>query len=81
MKRMLLLAIGSALSLSAFAQTTSQTTTVVKTSTSTSTFRVIETSRTVQAINYRHRSGAADVDLVGTALLPSACLLYTSRCV
>jgi outer membrane protein OmpA-like peptidoglycan-associated protein len=33
---------------------------------------VIETSRTVQAINYRHRSGAADVDLVGTALLPSA---------
>ena len=72
MKRMLLLAIGSALSLSAFAQTTSQTTTVVKTSTSTSTFRVIETSRTVQAINYRHRSGAADVDLVGTALLPSA---------
>ena len=72
MKRMLLLAIGSALSLSAFAQTTSQTTTVVKTSTSTSTFRVIETSRTVQAINYRHRSGAADVDLVGSALLPSA---------
>jgi outer membrane protein OmpA-like peptidoglycan-associated protein len=30
------------------------------------------TSRTVHAINYRHRSGATDVDFAGTALLPSA---------
>jgi outer membrane protein OmpA-like peptidoglycan-associated protein len=37
-----------------------------------STYRVIEISRTVQAINYRHRSGATDVNLLGTALLPSA---------
>jgi outer membrane protein OmpA-like peptidoglycan-associated protein len=29
-------------------------------------------SRTVQAVNYRHRSGATDVDFAGTALLPSA---------
>jgi outer membrane protein OmpA-like peptidoglycan-associated protein len=68
---MLLLAIGSALSLSAFAQVTTQTT-VVESTGSQSTFRVIETSRTVQAINYLHRSGATDVGLAGTALLPSA---------
>jgi outer membrane protein OmpA-like peptidoglycan-associated protein len=35
-------------------------------------FRVIVISRTVQAINYRHRQGATDVDFAGTALLPSA---------
>jgi outer membrane protein OmpA-like peptidoglycan-associated protein len=29
-------------------------------------------SRTVRAVNYRHRSGATDVDFAGTALLPSA---------
>jgi hypothetical protein len=31
-----------------------------------------ETSRTVEAVDYQHRSGATDVDLAGTALLPSA---------
>jgi outer membrane protein OmpA-like peptidoglycan-associated protein len=71
-KRMLLLAIGSALSLSAFAQAGSQATIVVEPSGPGSTYRVIEISRTVQAINYRHRSGATDVDLLGTTLLPSA---------
>jgi len=30
------------------------------------------TSRTVQAVNYRHRSGATEVNLAGTALLPSS---------
>jgi outer membrane protein OmpA-like peptidoglycan-associated protein len=69
---MLLLAIGSTLSLSAFAQAGSQATMVVEPSGHGSTYRVIEISRTVQAINYRHRSGATDVDLLGTALLPSA---------
>ncbi len=72
MKRMLLLAIGSALSLSAFAQAGSQATIVVEHTGPGSTYRVIEISRTVQAINYRHRSGATDVGLVGTTLLPSA---------
>ena len=72
MKRMLLIAIGSALSLSAFAQSGSQATMVVEPSGHGSTYRVIEISRTVQAINYRHRSGATDVNLLGTALLPSA---------
>jgi outer membrane protein OmpA-like peptidoglycan-associated protein len=33
---------------------------------------VVVTSRSVQAINYQHRSGASDVDFAGTALLPSA---------
>jgi outer membrane protein OmpA-like peptidoglycan-associated protein len=37
-----------------------------------SAYRVIVTSRSVQAINYQHRSGASDVDFAGTALLPSA---------
>jgi outer membrane protein OmpA-like peptidoglycan-associated protein len=33
---------------------------------------VIVISRSVQAVNYQHRSGAANVDFAGTALLPSA---------
>jgi outer membrane protein OmpA-like peptidoglycan-associated protein len=33
---------------------------------------VIEVSRSVQAVNYQHRSGASNVDFAGTALLPSA---------
>jgi outer membrane protein OmpA-like peptidoglycan-associated protein len=69
---MLLLAIGSALSLSAIAQVTSQSTMVVAPSAHGSTYRVIEISRTVQAINYRHRSGVTEVGLLGTTLLPSA---------
>ena len=75
MKRMLLLAVGSVLGLSAFAQVTTQTTTVVETTgpvSTISTFRVVVTSRSVDAINYLHRSGVTDVDLAGTALLPSA---------
>jgi outer membrane protein OmpA-like peptidoglycan-associated protein len=72
---MVLFAIGSALSLSAFAQVTTQTTTVVETKgpvSTVSTYRVIVVSRSVQAVNYRHRSGATEVDFAGTALLPSA---------
>jgi outer membrane protein OmpA-like peptidoglycan-associated protein len=72
---MFLFAIGSVLGLSAFAQTTTQTTTVVETTgpvATVSTYRVIVVSRSVQAVNYQHRSGASDVDFAGTALLPSA---------
>ena len=36
------------------------------------TYRVVEISRSVQAVNYQHRSGASEVDFAGTALLPSA---------
>ena len=72
MKRILLFTIGSVLSLSAFAQASPQTTTVVETAGPVSTYRVIVISRSVQAVNYQHRSGASDVDFAGTALLPSA---------
>ena len=72
MKRILLLTIGCTLGLSALAQANAQVTMVAGAPSSGSTFNVIEISRTVQAINYRHRSGATDVDLRGTALLPSS---------
>jgi outer membrane protein OmpA-like peptidoglycan-associated protein len=69
---MFLFAIGSALSLSVFAQANSQATTVVETTSPTSTYRVVVISRTVQAVNYQHSGGATDVNFVGTVLLPSA---------
>ncbi len=72
MKRILLLAAGIPLGLSALAQTTSQATIAVESTGPASTYRVVVISRTVQAVNYRHRSGATDVDFAGTALLPSA---------
>jgi outer membrane protein OmpA-like peptidoglycan-associated protein len=71
-KRILLLTIGCSLGLSALAQANAQATMVAGAPSSGSTFNAIEISRTVQAINYRHRSGATDVDLRGTALLPSS---------
>ena len=39
---------------------------------STPTFRVTVISRSVQAINYEHRSGSSKLDFAGTALMPSA---------
>jgi len=72
LKRILLFAVGSVLSLSAIAQAGPQTTTVLETAGPLSTYRVIVISRSVQAVNYQHRSGASDVDFAGTALLPSA---------
>jgi outer membrane protein OmpA-like peptidoglycan-associated protein len=69
---MFLFAIGSALSLSVFAQANSQATTVVETTSPTSTYRVVVISRTVQAVNYQHSGGATEVNFVGTVLLPSA---------
>ncbi len=71
MKTKLLLAVGMTLSLSAFAQTNSQTLTLEPTS-STPMFRVPVTSRSVQAVNYDHRSGSSKVDFAGTDLMPSA---------
>ena len=72
MKRIILFAFGSALSLSAFAQANPHTTTVIETVGPTSTYRVVVINRTVQAVDYQHRSGASDVDFAGTALMPSA---------
>jgi outer membrane protein OmpA-like peptidoglycan-associated protein len=66
-----MLMAGSAIGLSAFAQTSSQQSVVVPAGT-TPIFVVNEVSRTVVAVNYQHRNGASSVDFAGTALLPSA---------
>jgi len=71
LKTKLFLAIGITLSLSAFAQTNSQNLTVEPMST-TPTFRVTVISRSVQAVNYQHRSGNSKLDFAGTNLMPSA---------
>ena len=72
MKRIALLAIGSALSLSAIAQANPQATTVLVPAAAASTYRVIVINRSVEAVNYEHRGGATDVDFAGTSLMPSA---------
>ncbi len=72
MKTSLVLAVGITLSLSALAQTNSQTTLPVEPMSSTPTFRVTVTSRNVQAVNYKHRSGASKLDFAGTDLMPAA---------
>jgi len=71
-KHTLLFVIGSALSVSAFAQAGPQRSNALVPAGSEPTYVVSETSRTVEAIDYQHRSGASNVDLAGTALLPSA---------
>jgi outer membrane protein OmpA-like peptidoglycan-associated protein len=72
LKSKLLLAVGITLSLSAFAQTNSQTIDGVEHMNKTPTFRVTVTNRSVQAVNYKHRSGASKVDFAGTDLMPAA---------
>jgi len=71
LKSKLLLAVGITLSLSAFAQTNSQELTVEPMSTAP-TFRVTVISRSVRAVNYKHRSGSSKLDFAGTDLMPSA---------
>ena len=71
MNTKLLLAAGITLSLSAFAQTNSQTLSVEATA-SMPVFRVTVVSRSVSAVNYQHRSGSSRLDFAGTALMPSA---------
>jgi len=51
---------------------TKQTTQVVTTTTRTTTFHITVVSRTVQAVNYRHRGGATKLDFAGTNLMPAA---------
>jgi len=72
LKTKLLLAVGITLSLSAFAQTNSETPRVIEPMSSTPTFRVNVVSRNVQAVNYQHRSGATKIDFAGTDLMPGA---------
>jgi len=71
-KRKVMLAMVSALGMSAFAQASPQATVVVESPGTAPTYRVVLISRSVRAINYRHRSGATDVNLAGTALQPGA---------
>jgi outer membrane protein OmpA-like peptidoglycan-associated protein len=71
-KMKLMFAAAIALSLPAVAQTNSQTIDGVEHMNQTPTFRVTVTSRSVQAVNYKHRSGSSKVDFAGTDLMPSA---------
>ena len=72
MKKKLLFALPIVLSLSALAQTTSQTTLAVEPMAQKPVFRVVVVSRSVQAVNYKHRSGASKLDFAGTDLMPRA---------
>jgi outer membrane protein OmpA-like peptidoglycan-associated protein len=71
LKIKLLLAM-AALSLSAVAQTDSQAIVELTPLSPTPTFRVNVVSRSVQAVNYKHRAGASKLDFAGTDLMPNA---------
>ena len=71
MKIKLLLAAAIGLSLSALAQTNSQSL-ALEPMAHTPTFRVTVVSRSIQAVNYKHRGGATKLDFVGTDLMPEA---------
>ena len=72
LKTHLFVAIGITLGLSAFAQTNSQAPIAAEPVAHTPTFRVTVISRSVRAVNYKHRSGATKVDFAGTDLMPGA---------
>ena len=72
MKRKLLFTLPIVLSLAALAQAAPQTERSVTSTSPMYTFRVTVTSRSVQAVNYKHRSGATKLDFAGTDLMPSA---------
>src|SRR5579863_5348865 len=72
LKMKLWFAAAIVLGLPALAQTNSQSTIAVEPMSPTPTFRVTVISRSVQAVNYRHRSGATKLDFAGTSLMPSA---------
>jgi outer membrane protein OmpA-like peptidoglycan-associated protein len=72
LKSKLLLVAGISLSLGAFAQTNTQASHDVEHMNPTPTFRVTVTSRSVQAVNYKHRGGGSKVDFAGTSLMPAA---------
>jgi outer membrane protein OmpA-like peptidoglycan-associated protein len=71
-KKHLLFAATIALSLPMVAQANSQDNSSVEHMNPMPIFRVSVTSRSVQAVNYRHRSGASKLDFAGTSLMPSA---------
>ncbi|HEV7513832.1 MAG TPA: OmpA family protein [Candidatus Acidoferrum sp.] len=72
MNNKFLLAAALTVSLSAFAQTNSETPRVIEPLASTPTFRVNVVSRSVEAVNYQHRGGATKLDFAGTDLMPGA---------
>jgi len=72
LKHVLLFVMGSVLSLSAFAQANPQATITLDSNGHASLYRVVVISRSVQAVNYQHQTGASIVDFAGTPLLPSA---------
>jgi outer membrane protein OmpA-like peptidoglycan-associated protein len=72
LKNKLLIAIGITFAAAAFAQTNSPATVAVEPISPTPVFRVNVVSRSVQAVNYKHRSGASKVDFAGTDLMPGA---------
>jgi outer membrane protein OmpA-like peptidoglycan-associated protein len=72
LKTKLLLVAGIILGASAFAQTNSQENTGVEHIIPTPVFRVTVISRSVQAVNYKHRGGATKVNFAGTDLMPAA---------
>ena len=55
-----------------FSQTNAQTTTTLETTSPRPTFGVHLTTRTVDAVNYRHHGGATKLDFRGTDLMPAA---------
>ena len=71
MKKTVLFVAAIVLSVPATAQTNSQNLTIERMS-QTPTFRVVVISRSVQAVNYKHRSGSSKLDFSGTELMPAA---------
>ena len=72
MKTQFLLALGLTLGLSASAQTNSSNTLTIEPGSTAPVFRVTVISRSVQAVNYQHRSGSSKLDFAGTDLMRSA---------
>ena len=72
MKINLLLTTAIALSLSAIAQTNTQDASALQPIAQAPTFRVMVTSRTTEAVNYKHHSGATKIDFAGTDLMLTA---------
>jgi outer membrane protein OmpA-like peptidoglycan-associated protein len=69
-KKTLLFVAAFVLSVPAVAQTNSQV--AVEPMSATPTFHVVVISRSVQAVNYQHRSGSSKLDFAGTDLMPGA---------
>ena len=67
-----LFALGIALSMGGLSQTYAQTATSTGTAGSRHSYKATLTTRSVDAVNYRHHSGATKLDFRGTDLMPAA---------